>query len=83
MNFLTGGCPDFALEDGSIRSCTCQPCCAGNLNECSCNKSTGCACTSSVLPADSPNKCICAASNKPCDCASCPCSSAVKSSCCS
>ncbi|KAI9601118.1 hypothetical protein H4Q26_000919 [Puccinia striiformis f. sp. tritici PST-130] len=68
-----GGCPDVKLANGQIRSCTCQPCSSGSLSDCSCNKETGCGCSSSVLPLDSPDRCPCAASGKTCSCDSCAC----------
>lgn len=77
------GCPDVTLANGQIRSCTCQPCSSGNLDGCSCNKETGCGCTSSVLPLDSADRCLCAASGKSCNCAGCLCKTNVTpGSCC-
>ncbi|PLW43883.1 hypothetical protein PCANC_05994 [Puccinia coronata f. sp. avenae] len=82
------GCPDVRLENGEVRSCSCQPCSSGNLQGCSCNKETGCACTSSVLPTEDANRCVCTASGKACSCEGCGCKdtaavAASSGSCCS
>ncbi|POW11963.1 hypothetical protein PSHT_08227 [Puccinia striiformis] len=70
------GCPDVKLANDQIRACTCQPCSSGSLSDCSCNKETGCGCSTSVLPLDSPDRCPCAASGKTCGCSGCACKSA-------
>ncbi|WAR51614.1 hypothetical protein PtB15_1B50 [Puccinia triticina] len=80
------GCPDVALDNGEVRACSCQPCSTGNLQECSCNKETGCGCTSSALPTGAPNRCVCAAAGKACSCSDCGCKEAAATSagsCCS
>ncbi|KAH9816852.1 hypothetical protein DFH28DRAFT_964741 [Melampsora americana] len=69
------GCPDVKLENGTFRSCTCTPCEVGNLDGCSCNKQTGCACTSTVSAG-----CVCDKSG--CSCNECPCKTTSKRSCC-
>ncbi|KAH9467356.1 hypothetical protein MJO28_000080 [Puccinia striiformis f. sp. tritici] len=79
------GCPDVKLDSGDVRPCSCQPCSAGNLDACSCNKGTGCGCASSAVPAEAANHCVCAAAGKTCSCSDCGCKTgaATSGSCCS
>ncbi|KAH8916718.1 hypothetical protein BT69DRAFT_1208810, partial [Atractiella rhizophila] len=78
------GCPDRKLPDGSIQKCQCGPCSSGQLSDCTCNKSTGCACQGISVKA-----CVC---GDGCSCNDCVCGKAStevkksgegKGSCCS
>ncbi|KNZ63832.1 hypothetical protein VP01_1096g4 [Puccinia sorghi] len=74
--------PTFVWK--TVRFEPAAPCSSGNLQACSCNKETGCGCTSSILPKDAANRCVCAASGKTCSCAGCGCKDApaTTGSCC-
>ncbi|CAH7690209.1 hypothetical protein PPACK8108_LOCUS25481 [Phakopsora pachyrhizi] len=72
----TCGCPDVILPSGAVQPCQCQPCTTGDLAGCSCNKVTGCDCSSELVKEGSTRKCVCSLSAEGCNCKNCNCQSA-------